>query len=181
MIRSHKQVYVGLARACCVILLIRIFYSGCHSMCCGVMHVCFYLCPRIRWLVVGGIADRKLPFCWFIPLTGINELIAAGRWMIFINARGCGIQSRFCLSAAIPIMNHRPLILTWVCVCRPPAACRYVFENQLSGTLPSELGALTILSIMCVEREGEGLFDAPLGCIKLHPNIVSPLLYNHGT
>lgn len=48
------------------------------------------------------------------------------------------------------------LLLIGICAHRAPASCRRILENQLTGTLPSELGALTDLSYLCVNREKEG-------------------------
>lgn len=57
------------------------------------------------------------------------------------------------LVEATPSMFHLLLLLIQVCARRPSAAYRYLGSNQLTGTLPSDLGALPRLKYMCVERD----------------------------
>lgn len=69
------------------------------------------------------------------------------------HATCCDIQVRRWLSQ---IYRLCPIVLglSLYSACRPPGACRFLAGNLLSGTLPSELGHLASLTLMCVGRAG---------------------------
>lgn len=92
------------------------------------------------------------PSVCYSTCQGFSEIWFVWRWVLWYCAWfwfiGLSILNT-------PGMTRLPLLLIWVCALRPFVARRSLYSNQLSGTVPSQLGALASLTGMCVERNIE--------------------------
>lgn len=99
------------------------------------------------WFVVRDVVGGKHPFCrCLLCAGGMNEWISLQDGWLSMRSELVLYYVEHSLVEDSPVMTQLlPLVDSGLCVRR------LLLRNQLTGTVPSELGALSSLSDLCVE------------------------------